>query len=248
MDSLLTCPSSPGPRTKLAAMERCSLLPPSSGKKRCRTSTSAPVKLNNEPTDTTTVTILDDHKITNPVDFLRALFSLSDTTKKWMEQEQQEYRFHSPAEDAVEAYDLVVVRAIRERNVDKLRDMLHEGRKFDASNKFGESLIHMACRRGDIDIVQFLLEEAHVSLDVSDDFGRTPLHDACWTSEPNLDVIGLLLKKVPPNMLLMEDVRGHTPFHYARKEHYPTWVAFLRENAHVILQRVSIMQAICLLD
>jgi ankyrin repeat protein len=191
--------------------------------------------------------MLDD-KITHPVDLLRALFSLSGSTKKWMEQRQKEHRFHCPTADTVEAYDLVVVRAIRERKVDKLRDMLHEGRRFDASNKFGESLIHLACRRGDIAIIKFLLEEAHVSLDVSDDFGRTPLHDACWTSEPNVDVVELLLKKVPPDMLLMEDVRGHTPFHYARKEHYPTWVAFLRKNAQVILQRVLIVQAICLTE
>ncbi|CAB9511149.1 ANK [Seminavis robusta] len=241
-------------------MKPCSLLPPSSGKKRGRpihgptpTSTTAgaaaQLAVAADVADIGSLIKIDE-KINNPVDFLKSLFSLSDTTKKWMEKKQRKnpVGFGRPSEDAVEAYDLIVVRAIRERNVDKLRAMLEEGRKFDASNRFGESLIHMACRRGDLGVIQFLIDEANVRLDVADDFGRTPLHDACWTSKPNLDVVGLLLKKIPPSMLLMEDVRGHTPFCYARKEHRPTWVAFLRDNAHHILQRVSIVQAIELLD
>lgn len=179
----------------------------------------------------------------NPVAFLKSLFSLKEATKTWMEQ-QREHRFARPSDDAVESYDLIVVRAIRERNTEKLRHLLRNGKKFDAANKFGESLIHMACRRGDINVIKFLVEEAGVAVDVRDDFGRTPLHDACWTSKPNLDVVGLLLKKVPPTMLLVEDVRGHTPFHYARREHWPTWVAFLREHSHLILKRASIMQGI----
>lgn len=189
----------------------------------------------------------EDEQASNPLAFLKGLFSLNEATKTWMEQ-QREHRFARPSDDAVESYDLIVVRAIRERNTEKLRLLLHSGKKFDAANKFGESLIHMACRRGDINVIKFLIEEAGVAVDVKDDFGRTPLHDACWTSKPNLDVVGLLLKKVPPTMLLVEDVRGHTPFHYARREHWPTWVAFLREQSHLILKRASIMQGIQLLE
>ena len=221
------------------AMKTCGLLAPSSSRKRPRQDV-------NLHTPASTKALLINEKIQSPVDFLKALFSLNETTKAWMEQ-QQDYCFSRPSEESVKSYDMAVVKAIREGNAQKLRDMFLQGRTFDASNRFGESLIHMACRRGDMNVIEFLIEEAGVRLDVSDDFGRTPLHDACWTSKPNLDVVGLLLKKVPPNMFLMEDVRGHTPFHYARREHWPTWVAFLQENAQLILQRVSILQAIKLI-
>ena len=189
--------------------------------------------------------------IDNPVDFLKTLFSHNETTRAWMEQQQkrsQDYSFSKPSPEELANYDLAVVKAVRERNLTRVQSMFQEGHKFDACNRFGESLIHMACRRGDRDMVAFLLDDARVNPDVCDDFGRRPLHDALWTSQPSLDVVGFLLKKVPPSMFLAEDVRGHTPFHYARREHWPSWVAFLRENAHILLHRVSSMSAIQLVD
>jgi len=185
------------------------------------------------------------HKpLENPVDVLKSVFALNASTKAWMEQQKAVNSFCKPSEEELGAYDLEVVRAIREGNIDNLRQMLAAGRQFNACNRFGESLIHMACRRGDVHLVSFLLDEAHVNPEICDDFGRTPLHDACWTSSPNLEVVGLLLKKVPPSMFLTRDVRGHTPFQYARREHWPIWVGFLRENASVLLQRVSILVAL----
>lgn len=184
---------------------------------------------------------IDGRRIDHPADYLKAIFSIQDSTKEWIQ--RRHFTFSEPAEEAMESYDLTVVRVIRDGNIKKLREMLDEGRQFDACNKFGESLIHMACRRGDVKLVQFLVDEAKVQISICDDFGRTILHDALWTSKPNFEVVAFLLKKVPPSMLLASDVRGHTPFQYARREHWPTWIAFLRENASVILQRVSIMQA-----
>jgi hypothetical protein len=34
------------------------------------------------------------------------------------------------------------------------------GELFQAANEFGESLLHMACRRGFLDVVKFLVDEA----------------------------------------------------------------------------------------
>jgi hypothetical protein len=48
-----------------------------------------------------------------------------------------------------------------------------------------------------------------------------------------------LLRIVPPDMLLVEDIRGHTPFHYARKEHWEQWTDFLRTRSHVLLNRLA---------
>jgi len=48
------------------------------------------------------------------------------------------------------------------------------------------------------------------------DCGRTALHDACWTSEPNEELVEFLIQKCPELLLLMSD----QPFEYVRREHW----------------------------
>jgi len=67
---------------------------------------------------------------------------------------------------------------------------------------------------------------ARKMLAVRDDYNKTPFHDACWTATPNFDLIDLLLKYAP-EQILMEDIRGNTPFEYVRKEDYPDWLKFM---------------------
>jgi hypothetical protein len=121
---------------------------------------------------------------------------------------------------------------------------------FRCCNKFGESLMHLACRRGRTDMVQFLIEElnatnandnddndaatshtatARAVLSIRDDYNKTPFHDACWTTIPNFELIDLLLKYVP-EQLLMKDLRGKTPFDYVQITHYPLWLKFIWER------------------
>jgi hypothetical protein len=126
----------------------------------------------------------------------------------------------------IEAYSTELVKAIRDRNIPLLREMHASGKTLQCSNRFGESLLHMACRRGYTDVVRFLIEEADVTLRVKDDFGRTPLHDACWSANPNFDLMELIIEH-DPDLLLIEDVRGHSPFSYARKSHWKDWSRFL---------------------
>lgn len=87
------------------------------------------------------------------------------------------------------------VAAVRGSDVKRLRRLALEGRHMNACNKYGESIVHMACRRGDLEVLTFLVSTGAI-LDVADDFGRTPLHDACWTPEPRFDVVTFLLNKV----------------------------------------------------
>ena len=87
------------------------------------------------------------------------------------------------------------VAAVRGSDVKRLRQLALEGRHMNACNKYGESIVHMACRRGDLEVLTFLVSTGAI-LDVADDFGRTPLHDACWTPEPRFDVVTFLLNKV----------------------------------------------------
>mmetsp|Transcript_14001 Transcript_14001/g.26210 ORF Transcript_14001/g.26210 Transcript_14001/m.26210 type:complete len:225 (-) Transcript_14001:96-770(-) len=139
-------------------------------------------------------------------------------------------KFERPPEEDIAAYDVESVQAIRSNNLEKLRQMWLNGKRFDACNPSGESLIHMACRRGDLKVVSFLVCEVKVRTERCDDFGRNPFHDALWTSSPNMDVLDLLIDHADPTMLLAEDVRGSTPFDYARREHHAKWVEYLEQR------------------
>jgi hypothetical protein len=66
-------------------------------------------------------------------------------------------------------------------------------------------------------------------LSIRDDYNKTPFHDACWTTTPNFELIDLLLKYVP-EQLLMKDVRNKTPYDYVQFQHYPIWLKFVWER------------------
>lgn len=121
------------------------------------------------------------------------------------------------------AYDKDAIAAIRSRDIATLRKWKEEGRVLQAANAYGESLLHMACRRDFLDVVTFLVEEAGHNLWIRDDTGRTPLHDACWTAYPSPELVSFILDK-EPDLLLVSDKRGHTPLDYARKDHWQTWL------------------------
>ena len=123
-----------------------------------------------------------------------------------------------------------IVDAIRSNDVDALRKLHSNGTNLQCANKFGESLIHLACRRSHRDVVSFLIDEAGVSLRVRDDFGRTPFHDACWRGELDLELIDMLLEK-EPKLLMLSDKRGHSPLDYTRRGHWAELIPFLLDRA-----------------
>lgn len=173
-----------------------------------------------------------------PVKILQATFAQTEQGKKFLNQETT-FTFQKPTEKELEAFDTLAVRAIRDSDLNTLRKMLEEGKSFNACNKFGESLMHMACRRGNVEVVKFMIDEAHARVDVRDDYGRTPFTDACWTAKPNFDVMDVLLRAASPQLLLVEDIRGHTPFHYARREHWTEWANYLRLRAPLIISKLQ---------
>ena len=94
-------------------------------------------------------------------------------------------------DDELVRYTMASVNAIRNGDVAQLRTILQQQLQqqqqqhdtlswFDGRNRNGESLLHLACRRSTVDVVQFLIEEAQVNLFVTDLCGRTCLHDICW--------------------------------------------------------------------
>ena len=132
-------------------------------------------------------------------------------------------------EEQMAAYSTDVVNATRNNDITTLRKLSAEGKTLACFNRFGESLLHMACRRGCDEIVAFLLEQPGVCLRIVDDCGRTPLHDACWNPSPQLDICKRILEEEPA-LFLITDKRGYTPFQYARDQHWHIWRQFLFDN------------------
>lgn len=143
--------------------------------------------------------------------------------------------FLTYSEEQTEAYNNEKVYAVQGNDVETLRAFHEAGDIMQTSNRFGESLLHASCRRGFTDIVRFFINEAGVSPRVRDDMGRTPMHDACWSSSaPNHEIMRILITSAP-ELLLSKDKRGHSPFDYARREYWPQWVQFLNEHRQLIV-------------
>lgn len=149
-----------------------------------------------------------------------------------------------PTEEMIAAYCNETLKAARAGNVDQLRQMLQSGKSLDCCNRFGESLIHLACRRGNLDLVRFLILDAKVTLLVRDDYGRSILHDAFWTPQPQLDLVDFLLEHVP-DLLCVRDVRGHAPVDYVRQEHKASWLDFLRQRQHKLCPKHAAPSSSC---
>jgi hypothetical protein len=63
-------------------------------------------------------------------------------------------------------------------------------------------------------------------------YTTTALHDACWTPEPQLDVVTLLLNH-DIRLLRTVDKRGSSPLQYIRPEHWKLWCSFFDSKKHL---------------
>ena len=190
--------------------------------KRCRSSSVAATKA--APITTT------------PVDLAFQLFKENGHDMRAIDLAKQ-LPFGKPTPEMISAYEPSKISLVRMMDLEGVRTMHSKGASFNACNRFGESLIHMASRRGCKDMVEFLVKEAKVSLFVRDDYGRNVLHDAFWTAEPNFELITLLIGEVP-EFLCVRDVRGHTPLDYVRKGDFAAWCDFLRKNKAMLVPRI----------
>jgi len=154
--------------------------------------------------------------------------------------------FLSITPENISSYTNDVVSAIRDSDISALRSTLKQpGSTLECCNRFGESALHLACRRGLLNVVTFMIDEAEVSLRMRDDFGRTPLHDACWNREPVWEIMDILIRK-DPTLLFLADKRGFTPFQYARKEHWNLWREFLyNRRACFVIHKDSLKKYLC---
>lgn len=183
-----------------------------------------------------------DDAMISPMEFLENLFArhgvrLSGRKSSSNVRRRQTMRRPCPTE--VDAYDMDTTMAVRKGNLDQLKELHRRGCSLDASNRHGESLLHISCRRGSVALVKFMLLEAKVNPRVMDDMGRTAFHDALWSPTPNFDTVDVLLQVLPPVSLLIQDVRGHTPFEYAPRKHWGFWLGFLQEREGLFVQWIN---------
>jgi len=127
--------------------------------------------------------------------------------------------FHPPTQEEVDAYQHDILTAVRNQDIESLRKFQAQGRPMKCSNEFGESILHLACRKGLTKVVKYLIEEAKVPMEVCDDYGRNCMHDAAWVHKPNFELIDLVLSKCP-DLLSIKDRPGHTPLAFARRDQW----------------------------
>jgi ankyrin repeat protein len=140
--------------------------------------------------------------------------------------------------ERIENYHHETIALVQSRNINQLRENYKTGQCTNPCNRFGESLLHMACRRGFTEVASFFVQEAQQDVRVRDDYGRTPLHDVCWSVEPNFDLLKLLIVQ-DPSLLFVSDKRNHCPLDYVRKEHWGVIKAFLTENKDVLFSGLA---------
>ena len=130
-----------------------------------------------------------------------------------------------PTRLQVASHGIKVVEAVRKSDVDAMQRFMDMGLSPNPCNNFGESIVHMVCRRGDHRLLD-VLTNAGASMQVTDDFGRTPLHDACWTPKPFFKIVEAVLK-ADRRLINITDCRGSLPLAYVNKNHWSEWIEFL---------------------
>ncbi|CAM9595036.1 unnamed protein product, partial [Ascophyllum nodosum] len=130
-----------------------------------------------------------------------------------------------PTQKQIKDYQIPLVEAVRRGDLHTLETLAASGVDMGASNRFGESIVHLATRRGSVAVLQFLLSHS-ASLRICDDYGKTPMHDAFWTAEPRVDIVSMIMS-IDWRLLRATDVRGATPLRYAKKRHWRMWCTFL---------------------
>lgn len=213
-----------------------SIVPSSTAsKKRPRTTSTLSTPSAEATTDTPTYNTMESILKLHPSEYAKAAFKANGFGDPEAIAKDSEARFLPPTAAMLEAYGTSIVMEVRNNNLEAVKKLFQEGQfKYgvNACNRFGESILHIACRRGHLDMVKFLVDDAGLSCAaIRDDYHRTPLHDAFWTSTASPDVVEYLLEQpFVVDLLMAKDKRGFTPLDYSRGEDREKWLRFLWER------------------
>lgn len=134
------------------------------------------------------------------------------------------------------AHRMEIINAVRGQDLETVKTLHQQGYALDArSPATDESLLHVCARRGTPEILKYMLREGEVSPCVCCDYGRSPLHDAAWsTSERALEMLKILIYACP-DMLMLNDRRGFSPLDYIPRDHWAHCCEFLDKHKEMIL-------------
>jgi hypothetical protein len=168
----------------------------------------------------------------NPLEKLIAIRkSLGRSTEPFPNETVRDFFQHS--QKHIAAYDLKVMTAVRSNDFEALTEMFASGKELQCCNRFYESILHTVARRGLAEMLDFLLDTAKLNLRVCCASGRTPLHDACWTTTPNFRSIKRIIHECP-DFLLIADNRSFTPLSYVPRDCWGEWNDFLESNPDLV--------------
>ena len=136
----------------------------------------------------------------------------------------------------VKAHTIELMTAVRQGDVNKIRQIRAHGLALQSANRFNESIVHTAARRGEFSVLHYLIKQAGVSARVCCDTGRNPLHDAAWSSSPSFDCIRLLVQDCP-DLLGLTDSKNSTPLDYIPPTAYSEWNRWLEANREILAPR-----------
>ena len=103
-------------------------------------------------------------------------------TERYFVHESGYYNQPTPLQQL--SYHPHIIDLVKSNNVKDLRALFVAGLSTNPANAHGEGLINLVCRIGAADILKLMIDSG-CDVQVSDDYGRTPLHDACWSARPN---------------------------------------------------------------
>lgn len=84
--------------------------------------------------------------------------------------------YNKPTEHQLASYGQAMIDVVRRNKVEEFRMMLEAGLSPNACNQHGESLLHMVCRHGKLNLFN-LLVAYDVDIQQVDDYGRSAMHE-----------------------------------------------------------------------
>lgn len=151
----------------------------------------------------------------------------------------------SSALGPIEEYPVELANAVRSGDMAKLWCLVPDARAANMQNKWGNSLLMLACRyMGNTGDAVKLLLHRQASVCVCCDAGKTPMHDLCWMirTEEQFELFKLVMFAAGPprNLLLVEDHHGQTPLDYLPEDLYEKCNAFIEQHKNVFWPRVEL--------
>jgi len=151
------------------------------------------------------------------------------STKRYKSLQSAYHNKPTPLQQA--SYHVHIVELVRRHDLESVASIMSSGISPNPCNSYGESLLHMVCRRGEHELLQIMIDN-NCTIQVTDDYGRTPLHDACWASKPVFETIDLIIRR-DARLFHMVDCRGAAPLSYVRKEFWPLWIEYLEGHKDI---------------